>query len=280
MPLKWFICDKFQGKPVPLEECFKCHQCMTEPTLRLISQDREWNGEPSTTQLLNGTMMEFLKITRDYGVNPQSRAFSIHGTKVHGELQKYAEELGLPAEIAMSPDGRDIFDLLEYNSTNSWTLTDYKTWGSYRVVRALGITKVGKGKDAEFLVKPEDADLSNEELQLNNYRIKLEKLGIIINNMQLQVMVRDGGLSVAATRGIDFNIRLIPIKRLPDDEVLAYFAAKRQRLLNALADYKKDNNYFPEVCNSEESWEGRRCQSYCDVAEFCPKGIVEKGGIA
>jgi len=251
---------------------------MTEPTLRIISNDREWTGNPSTTQLLNGTMMEFLKITREYASDPQRRAFMLSGIKYHLALESMAKEMGLPAEIALGPDGHDIFDLLE-PCDGGWSLTDNKDWGSYRVVRALGITKIGKGKDATFITKPEEADVFNEELQLNNYRIMLEKKGITIVNMQLQVKVRDGGLQVAATRGIDFNIKLIPIRRLPDEDVLMYFNAKKQKLLNALKDYETNPNFFPEICNAVESWENRRCQGHCDVAEFCPKGIVEKGGM-
>jgi len=254
---------------------------MTEPTLRALSSDREWTGNPSTTQLLNGTMMEFLKITRDYGVNPQSRAFSLHGIKVHGDLQRYANELGLPAEIALGPDGHDVFDLLEFDAhSDSWTLTDYKTWGSYRVARALGIVKNGKGKDATFTIDPSQADLKNEELQLNHYRIQLEALGVHIGDMRVQVMVRDGGLQVANSRGIDFNIRLIPIKRLDDGLVLLYFNSKKKKLLNALKDYEANPDFYPNVCSPEESWDNRRCRGYCDVAEFCPKGIVERGDMS
>ncbi len=281
MPLRWFKCKKLDNELVLLEDCYKCHQCMTEPTLRALSKDREWTGNPSTTQLLNGTMMEFLKITRDYASDPQHRAFMLHGTNSHGYLEAYAKELGLPSEIAMSPDGHDVFDLIERDvEKDNWTLTDYKTWGSYKVAKSLGIVKIGKGKDATFTVDQSKIDLKESELQLNHYRIMLEKIGIAVGDMQLQLMVRDGGISVAMSRGIDFNIKLIPISKLDDNLVLAYFNAKRQNLLHALKEYANNANYFPEPCNSEESWENRRCQGYCDVAEFCPKGIIEKGGVS
>ena len=29
---------------------------------------------------------------------------------------------------------------------------------------------------------------------------------------------------------------------------------------------------MPGPCSSVECWDGRRCKSYCDVAEFCDKG--------
>jgi len=87
-------------------------RCLTLPTLTLISEEREWNGIASTTQLLNGTMMEFLKLTQPYVVDPDKRAFMLAGTKHHASLEEFAKKLGLPAEIALNID-RDIFDLLE-----------------------------------------------------------------------------------------------------------------------------------------------------------------------
>ncbi|GAG88317.1 unnamed protein product, partial [marine sediment metagenome] len=43
--------------------------------------EREWTGEASTTQLLNGTMYSFLKIIQPYIVDPDDMAFAIHGTR-------------------------------------------------------------------------------------------------------------------------------------------------------------------------------------------------------
>ena len=112
--LREFICP--DGAHVPVESCLKgCRmgeRCLTLPTLKLISKEREWNGVASTTQLLDGTMSAYLKLTKDYAVDPDSRAFMLQGTKHHKELEIVAKELGLPAEIPLSGD-RDIFDLIE-----------------------------------------------------------------------------------------------------------------------------------------------------------------------
>ncbi|GAG13645.1 unnamed protein product, partial [marine sediment metagenome] len=155
--------------------------------------------------------------------------------------------------------------------------TDYKTWGSYRMVRALGIVKDGKGKDATFIINPDTIDLRESELQLNNYTIMLEGYGLSVGKMQLQVTVRDGGLQIARTRGVDFNIRLIPIKRLDNTFVKYYFGNKHNDLINSLEEYKADPNYLPEPCDDEECWNGARCRGWCEVAEYCPKGIMEQG---
>jgi len=215
------------------------------------------------------------------------------GTLHHKKLEAVAKELGLPSEIALGPDGKDIFDLLEPEN-GSWTLTDYKTWGSYRVARALGIVEVGKQPDPsggtyktsgkwgkagspkmipKFEIQPEAIDLWDAELQLNNYRLMLEERGLTIGNMQLQVTVRDGGLAVARSRGIGRNSFLIPVRRMDDEPVRIYFKVKKKVLLRALEDGECE-----EPCDERESWDGNRCQGWCEVAMYCPKGMLYQQG--
>lgn len=288
--LEWFKCP--DGKIIKVKDCLnQCRleeRCLTLPTLTLMAEEREWTGTPSTTQLLNGTMYEFLKLTRPYISDPDGRAFMLAGTKHHKDLETYAKSLGLPSEIPLSID-RDIFDLLEPEN-GTWTLTDYKLWGSYRVARTLGLVEVGKKPDPSgavyktsskwgqagtpkmvsvFQSMPQEVDVFNEELQLNRYRTILEEKGLSIGKMQLQVTVRDGGLAIATSRGLTRNIYRIPIKRLPDEQVVDYFRGKEQDLSMALS-----ANHWDTPCNDRESWEGRKCQDYCEVALFCPKGIL------
>lgn len=112
--LQWFKCPDNTIVEVKscLEKCSLKERCLTLPTLTLMAEERKWNGIPSTTQLLNGTMMEFLKLTQPYTVDPDKRAFMLAGTKHHASLEEVAKRLGLPSEIPLSID-RDIFDLLE-----------------------------------------------------------------------------------------------------------------------------------------------------------------------
>jgi len=289
MPLVGFKCP--DGKTVPVEECLAgcSHRCLTLPTLQLIANERKWSGTPSTTQLLNGTMLEFLKITKDYVVDPQDRAFALLGTRHHKKLESVAKELGLPSEIGLTDEERDVFDLIE-PSEDGWTLTDYKTWGSFRVAKALGIVEVGKvpdpsgavykvsgkwGKAGEpkmipkFEQHPELADLWEAELQLNSYRLKLEEKGLGVTKMQLQITVRDGSLVVALSRGVERNIYLIEVRRLDNEEVKEYFLQKEILLKDCLEVGKCD---YP--CDDRECWDGARCKGYCEVAEWCPKGIL------
>lgn len=290
MPLEFFKCPDSEIIKVDqcLTKCRMAERCLTKPTLVAISTEREWHGVPSTTQLINGTMMEFLKLTKSYCVDPDKRMFMLAGTNHHKSLEEVAKILGLPAEVALSED-RDIFDLLE-DEDGELVMTDYKLWGSYAVVKAKGITKVGEKPDPSgevykssgkwgkagdpkivpiFVEVEANADNTEVELQQNRYRIKLAELGIQLKRMQIQVTVRDGGLAIATSRGVTRNSYRIPVKKLPDDVVILYFKTKETNLQLALS-----QGSWTTPCTEQECWEGIRCKSYCDVACFCPKGLL------
>src|SRR4030042_5572166 len=80
-----FICPN--GPTVAFETCMaRCPwgaRCLTKSPLYHLSKVRPWTGKPSTTQLINPTRIEFLKITQSYAVAPVRMAFAILGTRVH-----------------------------------------------------------------------------------------------------------------------------------------------------------------------------------------------------
>jgi len=243
-----FICP--DGKRVSHRQCLEgCRQrCLTLPTLASLAQVREWNGIPSTTQCLNGTRMEYLKITSDYYVKPKERAFALLGTRHHFRLEAITRKLNVLSEEKLQGEVSGVIDLLEPDhAPDCYILADYKTSGSYKVARALR------------------GDMSDWELQLNNYRIMVEDLGFPVSRMLVQCTVRDGGTFMARKNGLTENIYLIPVKRLDDAQVKDYFYRKSQMLIKAV-----ENGEMPPPCNGEESWGGRRCLGYCDVVDLCP----------
>lgn len=289
MPLQWFRCP--DGTTTKITDCLaNCtSRCLTLPTIKLIASERKWTGTPSTTQMLNGTMQTFLKITQPYVVDPQDRIFILLGIKSHSLLEDAAKELHLPSEIALTDGNKDIFDLLEPDN-GGWILTDYKVWGSYRVAKALGMiatgriadpsgakykttTKYGKAGTVKMITTfsrvPDAVDLFEPELQLNRYRVMLEERGLQIHKMQLQIMVRDAGLAVARSRGITQAMYLVEIDRLEDSIVTNYFDGKKASLLTAL-----EQGNWNTPCSEYECWEGTKCKRYCEVAKHCPKGIM------
>lgn len=272
MPLTSFICpDKVSiDTNKCLERCRLNSRCLTRTTLRVIAGDNRWDGIPHVTQLLNGTMLEYLKITRDYAINPKDRAFALLGSSHHKLLENSGQDY---RDIRFTLDARGVIselplnngwiqgtlDLLEQD-TDGLLMVDYKCWGSNRLVR--------QGINGDFDPLRTPPDLTEVSMQMNMYRVLLQEIhGWEVNRMQVQCTVRDGGLAVATKRGVKENIYLLPIGKLPDGIVLAYFQAKARQLKDAL------DNKSIEPCSSTENWGGNRCRSYCEVAQWCPEGM-------
>ena len=266
MSLKYFLCPDGQKRAIMecLEHCPRTEgRCLSLPTLYDIGHDRQWQGIPSTTQLLNPTRQEYLKITKDYAIKPKSRAFALLGTRHHRRLEVVAKKIeGIEAELKLkSQEVSGILDLLEPDPTQAgyYILWDYKTWGSYSLALHLSLKINGEYEQRQIA------------LQTNNYRILVEaikELDFKISQIKVQCTVRDGHTKSAYWNKIEDTIVVLPIDFLPDDEVKEYFSRKRVALLTAL-----ETETMPELCDWEERWKGRRCKGdLCPVHPFCPEG--------
>lgn len=292
MPLTHFRCPDKVTVAIPdcLEKCRMATRCLTKPTLlAIVGGQREWNGTPSTTQLLNGTMMEFLKITKDYTIDPRGRAFALMGIDHH---EKLAKPIGnWDSEKRMGEDITGTADLIildedTENHLGEHILVDHKNFGSYRVAKVLGLEKTYRPHPTEvyrtsgkwgragtpksvavFTINEGAREYANEQLQLNHYRLLAEEEGYKISRLQLQITVRDGGTQAAFSRGVMENIYYpVDIPMLPNTAVKVYFGDKRSALIRALEDGKTS------ICSGEERWQDKRCLDYCDVAEHCTHG--------
>ncbi len=257
---------------------------VTLPTLLEMSKQRPSDRMPSTTELLNGTCQSYLQRTADYFESPDSQAFSIAGTRHHDLLEKSAlDNSSQMTEIDLEYDGitgtADLYDV------ERKMLVDYKMSGSYKVAKALGIqvrysfhpTEVYKtsgrhGKKGtprrvkEFYIDKDKADLEDWGWQLNFYRYLLEKQkGLEVNSMYIQATVRDGGLQVATSRGIDRNIYMIEVPFIDNEHLKYKFNNKRDELIKAL-----ESKELPNKCTDSETWNGTKCKSYCSVRDVCP----------
>lgn len=285
MPLKYFLCP--DNVKIETADCLKeggCRmgtRCATRSYLQLVKSDRPWKGKPSTTQLISGTMCAFLKLTKDYAISPDDRAFMIHGTKGHKSLENMDDEYSLLEEKFSDSDISGIADVLEIEN-NKIILVDYKTSGSFKVAKALGfyideeptgeVWKSGKRKGepkTRKILKRSDLKMDRKEweLQLNKYRIEFEKRGFKPTDLKIQCIVRDGNTYIARSRGVFRNIYYFNIAILPDEVVNEYFQKKKDALLKAL-----EQGYWNDICSAEENWDGLKCQNYCEVAEFCKYG--------
>jgi hypothetical protein len=198
------------------------------------------------------------------------------GTTHHRLLSQIKYPASIKPEQELSGFGfTGTADLLEEDEDNIgyYRLTDYKTYGSFRVAKLLGRVPVkvpapngevykksgpwgtaGSPKYINvFIDDPAKIENRDEALQLNAYRILAELAGYKISTMQLQVTVRDSGLDIALSRGIDKNIYYpVPIPRLSDLEVMSFFNKKKDELLSAL-----NNKVIPDPCTDEESGHNR-----------------------
>lgn len=288
MPIKWFTCP--DNVRIETDNCLNeggCRmgdRCASRPYLQLVRKDRPWTGKPSTTQLIQGTLQAFLKITKDYAISPDDRAFMIHGTKGHKALELIEDDYSF-LEEKFNDDSTDITgiaDTLEIENGKT-ILSDTKTSGSYKVAKALGFVVVDEPIEGEFyksgkrkgeqktrkvLTRDESkVDRKDWELQLNKYRLEYEKRGYKPNELRIMCIVRDGNTYIARSRGVFRNVYYFKIDIMPDNEVINYFEKKRLDLLKALK-----QGYWKQTCTAQENWDGVKCQKYCEVAEFCTYG--------
>lgn len=251
-------------------------RCLSRRTLNALADQREWTGIPSTTQLLNGTREAYLKIVKDYAINPRESLFMLHGSKVHDYLEKYTGEDEM-SEVRLE-DGVSTGAFDYWTSEDGGTLYDLKTYGSYKAAKVLGLEEVkiptgafyknGNPKYRKVFKKGGRHDRMDLAIQLNDYRTKIEsQLNKPVKNMVCEIIVRDGNTYMAAQRGITEPGYLVPVNKISDCYVKAYMKKKADALKHAL-----ETNEMPPPCKPRERWGDRKCSSYCPVKEFCDYG--------
>ena len=292
MPLKNFICP--DDKKISIKKCLApkgCRmdqRCATLPYLRQISHEREWKGKISPSRAGVGPRKIWLEQVVDYAASPEGRVWASMGTVTHDKLSHYKYTDNVLSEEPLSDnDMSGIADVLEMDEENDgrYILFDYKTSGSFQLTKWLGIyqkdvpvldengetvlVKTGKNKGTpktkkEITYDTSKIDIKKEEYQLNRYRIFFEMNGYPISKMFIQAIPRDGGTYIAQSRGISRNLYMIPVRILPDKEVLGYYETLQKEVDNAfLASYARK-------CNDWESWgKNRCCEKYCEVFEAC-----------
>ena len=292
MPAKYFQC--LDGGVMEIKDCLKeCRmkqRCLFLPTLRTVADSLGRNIEGFTvTELINGTREMYLKKTNDYIVEPMKLIYAIQGTAAHvmhqdkaggnmfGEIRIYGTHFSGQIDLYGS--------ILDEDSA---TLGDYKVTSSFKLMRALGKYKVdvptgefyksGPRKGQEKTVKDwRDGGVRHIldwAVQLNCYRMLLEKESMPVNRMIIQAFCRDQGLMTAKTRSIEQPAYFIEINKISDRWLNRYIEGKAKKLKEAL-----DKNELPPPCSARSRWNGRKCLDYCEVASSCPYGINIKMGM-
>ena len=283
MPATKFSCP--DGQRVDIADCLRgCpnnQRCMFLPTLRAVanSLDRKLS-EPTVTELIAGTRETFLKKTTAYAVEPASVLYALHGQAVHSINEQHTQGDILSEERLKDEITSGQFDLFgKILDADDGVLGDLKVTSSFKLMKVLGIYKVkvdtgeifksgakkGLPKFRTELRFDGVRDLLDWAIQLNAYRMLLERVGFKVNRMFIQALCRDSGLRIAAERGITKPVYIIPVNKISDCWLERYFRHKAKVLRDAIA-----SNTLPPICSVRERWGNRKCLGYCAARENCP----------
>ncbi|MBQ7477582.1 MAG: hypothetical protein IJT01_01590, partial [Selenomonadaceae bacterium] len=244
MPATKFICPN--GERVLIKDCLaSCKQkerCMFLPTLRAVAESLDRGiKEATVTELISGVRETYLKKTTAYAVEPQSVLYSLHGQAVHTihEGHTSGEILGeIRLKDAVTSGKFDLYGKIIDNEEG--VLGDLKITSSYKIMKALGIykvdvptgevyktgTKKGQSKTRKEFRYDGVRHVWDWAVQLNYYRVLLERAGFIVNRMYIQALCRDNSLRTAAERGVTKPIYIIPIHRISNRWLERYFGKK------------------------------------------------------
>lgn len=285
MPATKFICPSGQRVPIPkcLEGCPQKERCMFLPTLRAIAKSVDRGiQEPTVTELISGVRETYLKKATDYAIVPQNVLYALQGQAVH-TLNENCTEGEILSEVRLKDQiTSGQFDLYgKILDEEEGVLGDLKVTSSYKLMKALGIYKkqVATGEVYKTGMRKGQLKYHNElyhdgvrhvldwAIQLNYYRMLLEKAGFKVSKMFIQAICRDNNLRIAAERGIDQSIYIIPIQKISNRWLERYFQKKASLLRQAM-----DTRHLPSICSAKERWKDRKCLDYCDARENCPYG--------
>ena len=283
MPATKFICPNGQRIRITdcLSSCPNKQRCMFLPTLRAIAKslDRKIT-EPTVTELISGVRETYLKKTSAYAVEPSTVLYALQGQALHSINEQQTYGAILSEERLKDDITSGQFDLYgKILDADDGVLGDLKITSSFKLMRALGIYKVkvdtgevyksglkkGQPKFRTELRFDGVRDLLDWSIQLNYYRLLLERAGFKISRMYIQALCRDASLRIATERGIDKPVYIIPINRISDHWLNRYFQHKAKILREAIA-----SKTLPPVCSFRERWGNRKCLGYCAARENCP----------
>ena len=283
MPATKFICPN--GQRIRIADCLRScpnpQRCMFLPTLRAVADSLNRNiAEPTVTELISGVRETYLKKTSAYAVDPASILYALQGQAIHSINEQQTQGSILSEERLKDDITSGQFDLFgKILDTDEGVLGDLKITSSFKLMKALGIYKVkidtgevyksglkkGQPKFKTELRYDGVRDLLDWSIQLNYYRLLLERAGFKISRMYIQAICRDASLRIAAERGIDKPVYIIPINKISDHWLQRYFQHKAKLLREAI-----QSKTLPSICSFRERWGNRKCLAYCAARENCP----------
>ena len=283
MPATHFICP--DGSRIPIVDCLQAcpnnQRCMFLPTLRAVAKSLDRKiSEPTVTELIAGVRETYLKKLTAYAIAPSSVLYALQGQAIHSINELHTQGSILSEERLKDDITSGQFDLYgKIIDADEGVLGDLKVTSSFKLMRALGIYKVridtgevyksgakkGQPKFRTEIRYDGLKDLLDWAIQLNYYRLLLEREGFMVRKMYIQALCRDANLRIATERGIDKTVYIIPINKISDCWLKIYFNHKAKLLRDAMRDES-----LPPICTLRERWNDRKCLDYCAARENCP----------
>ena len=264
-----FLCPDNLSVPISdcLKQCVKSARCFPIPILKRMGQTRPaWTPayKWSVTELLQPMRYLYLQKTQDYAEAPQDLLFKILGSAYHYFVNKddpdYLQEYHLENEFYRGT--------IDAYSISERGLYDYKFVQRYKA-RMLTQDLEKEGKDYIW--------------QLNAYRLLLEEKGYPVDKMVLVIVCRDHrgyeykaeleNVGKKTKAGKPYALPIDPcyqfcIPKIGDESIRSILRQQANELSLAF-----QTQILPPKCSDEETWTGKRCESYCPVNLFCPDWI-------
>jgi hypothetical protein len=240
-------------------------RCSPLPYLKGLAIQRKVSGH-TVTELAEPTRHLWLKKTTNYHESPDVIDFAFRGSSHHFVLDRNASVSVLSEERDRLDlgDGRVITGAFDYYDPEARSLEDFKLWGAYKVRKALN--RVAEHGALGFTLVQEELvydDWLGVVFQQNCYRIILERAGFPVETMSLWLYVRDHNGQISRQYQLERKWYRVSVKRELDEIVLEYARHKFDELERA------HRTGFAARCSQAETWNGKRCESWCPVRQAC-----------
>lgn len=286
MPATRFKCPN--GTTIPIKDCLsECpyqQRCIARPAITALAKGVANRGlnQFSVTELLRSTRETYLMKLYNYAVDPFQLVLAAQGTALHNFNEEAVKEKQwlLTEERFHNKIASGQIDTYGYIFNNhELVICDYKLTTSYKVAKAMGIgydtlktdevyktgPKKGTFKTKKVLSTDKVKSRMDWALQQNFYRMLLEEQGYKVDGMYIQAYSRDFS-STTPKYGINKPMNIIKLNKISDHWLKIWFQEKLKRIQNAL-----ETRQLPPLCNSKETWNGLKCEQFCDVSHICKK---------
>lgn len=258
MPQIGFKCP--DGQCVTHSECmkscriansFKTKRCLPLPYLAACIPDRPPGTKLSVTALQRPIIQTVLEYCEDYYVNPIARYNLVRGSMSHYLLE--IAKNNIPKEQL----DKHLFEVRYRNSLFSGQIDYYNG-----VDEILFDYKFVNGQKAYKMRTNVSKNAHDYVMQVNAYRILLEENLHRVKDMFIVAFAYNTQYTGGNKSPV---ISMVSVPFLDKEVVMSEMSTRASNIVFYRDAYPET---IPEAC--EETWDGKRCNAYCDVSDFCP----------